>query len=94
MFSLLSWSSTSGQVFSRLKQRGTETHEVYKIIYGSETISHTHVLEWFKRFREGHEDHKDNQGVGGHQLFKIQKHLQKLVNAGQRPLNDKKIDGG
>ena len=31
----------------------------------------THVLEWFKRFRVGHEDCKDDRGMGGRYLFEI-----------------------
>ena len=31
----------------------------------------THVLEWFKRFRVGHEDRKDDRGMGGRYLFEI-----------------------
>jgi hypothetical protein len=29
-------------------------------VYGNEALSHTHISEWFKTFREGCEDHKDD----------------------------------
>jgi hypothetical protein len=41
----------------KLRKISTETHKVFKNIYGNETVSHTQVLEWFKRFRVGREDH-------------------------------------
>jgi len=32
----------------KLRKISTETHKVFKNVYGNETLSHTHVLEWFK----------------------------------------------
>jgi hypothetical protein len=52
----------------KLRKISAETHKVFKNVYGDETPSHTHVLEWFKRFRVGH-DRKDDQGMGGHYLL-------------------------
>lgn len=55
----------------KLWKISTETHKVFKNVYGNETLSHTHVLEWFKRFRVEHEDRKDDQGMCGRYLFEI-----------------------
>jgi hypothetical protein len=42
-----------------------------KMFMEMKLFSHTHVLEWFERFRVGHEDRKNDQGMDGHYLFEI-----------------------
>ena len=45
----------------KLGKSATETHELLKNVYGDECLSCTQVFEWFKRFKEGKEEIKDDQ---------------------------------
>jgi hypothetical protein len=38
----------------------TETYEMLQSVYGDEALTHSSVFEWFKRFKNGHEDLQDD----------------------------------
>jgi len=42
-------------------------------VFGEDAISHLHVFDWHKRFKEGHEDLEDNQEVRDPRLSKAKK---------------------
>jgi len=42
----------------------TETYDLLRKVYGDEFLSHTQVFKWFKRFKEGREEIRDNQHPG------------------------------
>ncbi|GBO35325.1 Putative uncharacterized protein FLJ37770 [Araneus ventricosus] len=48
----------------KLGKTATETHEMLVKVYGVETVSKKCVFEWFKRFRDGKEDVKDEPRSG------------------------------
>jgi hypothetical protein len=39
-----------------------------------------HILKWFKRLKEAHEDHEDIQATGSHKVPKIQNVVQIFIN--------------
>ncbi|GBM63584.1 Putative uncharacterized protein FLJ37770 [Araneus ventricosus] len=47
-----------------LGQTAMETHEMLVKVYGVEAVSKKCVFEWFKRFRDGKEDVKDEPRSG------------------------------
>jgi len=44
----------------KLGKPATETYYLLKV-YGDDCLSRTQVFEWFKRFKEGGEEIRDNQ---------------------------------
>ncbi|GBN44030.1 hypothetical protein AVEN_61212-1 [Araneus ventricosus] len=48
----------------KLGKTATETHEVLVKVYGADAVSEKCVFEWFKRFRDGEEDFKDEPRSG------------------------------
>ncbi|KAJ8957108.1 hypothetical protein NQ318_007323 [Aromia moschata] len=47
----------------KLGKTFTEAYAILKEVYGNECLSHTHVFEWFKRFKEGRETTEDDPRV-------------------------------
>ncbi|GBN39598.1 hypothetical protein AVEN_70062-1 [Araneus ventricosus] len=48
----------------KLCKMATETHEMLVKVYGVNVVSKKCVFEWFKRFRDGKEDVKDEPRSG------------------------------
>ena len=48
----------------KLGKTFTETFELMKQVYGDNCLSRARVHEWFKRFKEGREDIKDDEHPG------------------------------
>ncbi|GBM03791.1 Putative uncharacterized protein FLJ37770 [Araneus ventricosus] len=48
----------------KLGKTATETHEMLVKVYGVDAVSKKCVSEWFKRFRDGKEDVKDEPRSG------------------------------
>ncbi|GBM92689.1 Putative uncharacterized protein FLJ37770 [Araneus ventricosus] len=48
----------------KLGKTATETHEMLFKVYGVDAVSKKCVFEWFKRFRDGKEDVKDEPRSG------------------------------
>ena len=48
----------------RLKKTPTECYRVLKESYDKNSLSHVHVLEWYKRFSEGQENSENDQRLG------------------------------
>ncbi|GBO07733.1 Putative uncharacterized protein FLJ37770 [Araneus ventricosus] len=48
----------------KLGKKATETHEMLVKVYGEDAVSKKCVFEWFKRFRDGEEDVKDEPRSG------------------------------
>ncbi|GBM73368.1 Putative uncharacterized protein FLJ37770 [Araneus ventricosus] len=48
----------------KLDKTATETYEMLVKVYGVDTVSKKCVFEWFKRFRDGEEDVKDEPRSG------------------------------
>ncbi|GBN62065.1 Putative uncharacterized protein FLJ37770 [Araneus ventricosus] len=48
----------------KLGKTATETHEMLVKVYGVDAVSKKYVFEWFKRFRDGKEDIKDEPRSG------------------------------
>jgi hypothetical protein len=69
----------------------SETHETLKSVYRNEAVSHTCVLNCSQESEGDMRIWKLIQGVCIHQLLSIQKELPRLVNAGQRLLNARKL---
>jgi transposase len=42
----------------------TETYEMLQTVYGDESLSHSSVFEWLKRFKDGREDLQDDPRSG------------------------------
>ena len=61
----------------RLGTSATETYDLLKV-YGDECLSHTHLFEWFKRFKEGREDIGDNQRCGRPSTSKTDSDIEKV----------------
>ncbi|GBM24254.1 Putative uncharacterized protein FLJ37770 [Araneus ventricosus] len=49
---------------SKLGKTATEAHEMLVKVYGVDAVSKKCVFEWFKRFRDGKEDVKDEPRSG------------------------------
>jgi hypothetical protein len=49
---------------AKLGKSATETYNLLMEVYGDECLSHTQVFEWFKKFKEGREEIKDNPRTG------------------------------
>ena len=50
--------------YVKLGKSITETYDLLKKVYGDECLSHTEVFKWFKRFKEGKEEIRDDQCPG------------------------------
>ena len=48
----------------KLGKSTTEMYDLLKKVYGDECLSRTQVFEWFKRFKEGREEIRDDQRPG------------------------------
>ena len=48
----------------RLGKTPSDTLEMLQEVYGDETMSHSRVFEWHKRFKEGREDVEDDSKSG------------------------------
>jgi len=48
----------------KLGKSATEMYDLLKKVYGDECLSCTQVFKWFKRFKEGREEIRDNQRPG------------------------------
>ncbi|GBN87458.1 hypothetical protein AVEN_164068-1 [Araneus ventricosus] len=57
---------------SKSGKTATETHEMLVKVYGVDAVSKKCVFEWFKRFRDGKEDVKDEPRSGHHQQAQLQ----------------------
>jgi hypothetical protein len=50
--------------FVKLDKTPTETYRILQTVYGDEALSRSSVFEWFKRFKDGHEDLQDEPRSG------------------------------
>ena len=63
----------------KLGKSATETYDLLKKVYGDECLSHTQVFEWFKRFKEGREEIRDDQCPGRASTSKTDANTEKSV---------------
>ena len=56
----------------------TETYHLLKKDYGDECLSRTQVFEWFKRFKEGREEIRDDQCPGRPSTLKTEVNIEKI----------------
>ena len=52
------------KVFVRLGKTPSLASEKLQQVFGENTVLCNHIFEWYKRFKEGHEDVKMTLGVG------------------------------
>jgi hypothetical protein len=48
----------------KLSKMPTETYEMLQSVSGDEALTHGNVFEWFKQFKDGHEDLQDDPRSG------------------------------
>ena len=53
-------------------------YNLLKKVYGDECLSHTQVFEWFKRFKGGREEIRDNQQAGCPSTSKTDADIEKV----------------
>jgi hypothetical protein len=56
----------------------TEMYDWLKKVYGDECLSHTQVFEWFKWFKGGREEFRDNQHAGCPSTSKTDADIEKV----------------
>ena len=62
----------------KLGKSDTATYDLLKKVYGDECLSRTHVLEWFKRFKEEREELGDDQCPARPSTSKIDANIEKV----------------
>ena len=63
-------------------------YDLLKKVYNDERLSHTQVFEWFKRFKEGREEIRDNQRASCPSTSKTDADMEKvgeIVRQNHRP---------
>ncbi|KAJ8938595.1 hypothetical protein NQ318_020857 [Aromia moschata] len=68
----------SYQILSNPEFLAEEAHAMLKEVYGSECLSRTQVVEWFKRFKEGRETTEDDPGPDGPQRQKTDENIENV----------------
>ena len=59
----------------------TETYEMLKHVYGSDTLSRTQAFEWHRRFREGRESVEDDERSGRPQTSRTAENIENVSAA-------------
>jgi len=62
----------------KLGKSATETYDLLKKVYGDECLSHTQIFKWFKRFKEGREEIRDDQHPGHPSTSKTDANIKKV----------------
>ena len=62
----------------KLGKSATETYDLLKKVYGNEFLSRTQIFEWFKRFKEGREEIRDDQCPGRPSTSKRDANIEKV----------------
>jgi len=62
----------------KLEKSDTETYDLLKKVYGVDCLSRTQVFEWFKRFKEGREEIRDDQHPGRPSTTKTEANIEKV----------------
>ena len=62
----------------KLGKSTTETYDSLKRVYGDEYLSHIQVFEWFKRFKEGREEIRDDLHPGHPSTSKTDANIEKV----------------
>ncbi|GFX20489.1 uncharacterized protein TNCV_3488461 [Trichonephila clavipes] len=62
----------------RLRKRATETYEIIKHVYGSDTFLGTQAFERHRRFREGRKSDKDDGRSGRPQISRTAENIEKV----------------
>lgn len=63
----------------KLGKSATECYESLQTVYGSDCLSRARVFEWFKMFREGREDCKDDERPGRPRTSKTDFNVEKVT---------------
>jgi transposase len=62
----------------KLGKSAIETYDLLKKVYGDECLSRTPVFEWFKRFKEGSEEIRDDQHPSRPSALKADANVKKV----------------
>ena len=62
----------------KLGKSATETYDLLKEVYGDKCLSRTRVFEWFKRFKGGREEVRDDQHPVHSSTSKIDANIKKV----------------
>ena len=62
----------------KLGKSTTETYDMLKKVYSDECLSRTQVFEWFKRFKEGREEIRDDQRPGRPSTSKTDTNIERV----------------
>jgi len=62
----------------KLGKSAIETYDLLKKIYGDECLSRTQGFEWFKRFKEGREEIRDDQLPGRRSTSKTDANIERV----------------
>ena len=62
----------------KLGKSATETYDLLKKDYGDECLSHTQVVEWFKRFEEEREETRYDWRPGHPNTSKTEANIEKV----------------
>jgi len=66
------------KICMKLGKSATETYDLLKKVYGDDCVSHTHVFEMFKRFKEGREEIGGDQRPGHPSTSKTDPKIEKV----------------
>ncbi|GFX00422.1 protein GVQW3 [Trichonephila clavipes] len=64
----------------KLEKTSTETYNLLKEVYGSESLSRARVFEWFKRFKDGRQDVEDDSRPGHPSTSKTDENVEKVAS--------------
>lgn len=64
----------------KLSKSATETYSLLQQVCGDECMSHTRVIEWHKRFKEGREEIEDDSRPGHPSTLKTDENIDKIGN--------------
>jgi len=70
----------------KLGKSATEMYDLLKQVYGDECLSHTQVFKWFKRFKEGREEIRDNQHPSRLSASKTDANIEKVGEIVQKKI--------
>jgi len=62
----------------KLGKSSTKTYDLLKKVYGDECLSHTQVIDWFQRFREGREEIGDYRRPGRPSISRTDANIEKV----------------
>ncbi|XP_004683275.2 PREDICTED: putative uncharacterized protein FLJ37770 [Condylura cristata] len=62
----------------KLNKSASETHHLLKEAYGSDVMSRARVFDWYKRFKEGREDVRDDARSGRPVTHRTDENIQKV----------------